>query len=255
MSDINVKSLIDQVISQTPGGEFKNTGNQDRGLPVFDKRDCKNKLSMLVLKDLIRGMMRDEPIEGLDNMINVSLGKYLNDPAFKGCDAYDYMCRSRDRLSSPMLGELIQELDDAADKLDADSKEGKKIDIDNYDINDILKNIENYDDLRNTLKEIVSQKVVRDVTKTIVKSNDAPTFENLDEKLAQTDDNTTQESIILNISGQIFKEAYRHDKNADSNTALRQAIVEYCVYQLSQTFKQYPRTNIFVEYDIKPVTE
>lgn len=249
---LNVKQLIDQVIADTPNNGFDSQGTTDRGFPQFDKRECKNKLSMLVLKDLIQGMMRDEPIEGLDNMIGQSLGKYLNDPAFKNVDAYDYICQSRDRLSSPLLGELIQELDTATDELETKAKDGEKVDLDNVNVNDILKKVENYDDLRKTLKEIVSQKVVRDVTKNILNSDDSPTFGNLDEKLAKVSDEVLQNSVIMTISSKIFKESYKEDKHTDPDVATQRAIVEFCVYQLGRVFKQTPRVDIFKEYDISP---
>jgi len=248
----NVKQLIDKVIADTPNNGFDSHSTQDRGLPQFDKRECKNKLSMLVLKDLICAMMRNEPIEGLDNMIGQSLGKYLNDPAFKNVDAYDYICQSRDRLSSPLLGELIQELDSVTDELAIKAKDGEKIDLDNIKVDDIINKVKDIDDLKKVIKEIASQKVIRDVTKNILDSDHAPTFGNLDEKLAKVSNEALQDSVIMTISSKIFKEAYREDKNADPDVATQKALVEFCVYQLGRLFKQTPRVDIFTEYDIEP---
>ena len=136
-----------------------------------------------------------------------------------------------------------------------EAKDGEKIDIDSIDIDEILKNVKDIEDLKKVLREIVSQKVVKDVTKNILASDDAPTFGNLDEKLAKIGDNVIQNSVVMTVASKIFKEAYREDKNADPDVATQKALVEYCVYQLSRVFKQTPRVDIFKEYDISPSDE
>jgi hypothetical protein len=110
-----------------------------------------------------------------------------------------------------------------------------------------LKNIDNYDELRERLKEVVSNKVVNDVAKVVTQSNDAPVFDDLDEKLAEkkedklkTDEETTNESVILRMSGQFVSEAAMAGNPISTEEGMNRAIIQYCMNEMDYLFKMDP---------------
>jgi hypothetical protein len=197
-------------------------------------------------------MMRDESNDSIDTMITQSLDKHFqNSETCKG--PYDYLCKSKEVLGSPLVADIIQEIDAKSDELVEKAKEGEIVDPSDVDVKSMIKNVENYERLREKLKEVVSQKVVNDVTRSITQSNDAPTFSAIDDKLAQTSDEAIEESVILCMSSRIIKEHSIGTEQEDLDNALQEAIVEYCVHQLNYAFKQIDHnTSIYARYDLRP---
>ena len=192
-----IKDLLDSIINDTEKAysgknavmsDDENKLNHDGSNPVtFDKGEFKEKLSLFVLSDIVHAMMHDET-KDLDGMIDDSIMKHIHDD-YKGT-CYGYLTDARDRLKSPIIGDLVQEMDEATDEVAEELEETKDPDVaDDFDMSELLKNVDNYEDLRIKLKDIVSKKVVDDVAGVITKSNDAPVFDDLDEKLEEEDNN------------------------------------------------------------------
>jgi len=105
----DIKSLIDDIIDDThnsyPGkGEYNSDTNHETPPITFDKGEFREKLSMGVLKDVVSAMMQDET-EGLDDMIDDSIAKHMNDN-YSG-SPYKYLSNARDHLNSPKISEII----------------------------------------------------------------------------------------------------------------------------------------------------
>ena len=113
-----------------------------------------------------------------------------------------------------------------------------------------LKNIENYDELRERIKEIVSQKVVDDVANVITKSNDAPVFSDLDDKLAERktskpetddgDEDITKESVIFRMTGKFVAESALAGNRMTTEEGMNHAFVEYAMCHVDYLFKLDP---------------
>jgi hypothetical protein len=123
----------------------------------------------------------------------------------------------------------------------------------------MLKDVEHYDELRDKIKAEVSQKVVEDVSQVIIRSDQAPTFEKLDESLEKkkkdktsTDDTLSDdiatESVIMRMCGSIVTEAAMNKTPISTEEGLNRAIVEYCIVQMDALFKQHSNTNGFSRY-------
>lgn len=196
MANNSIKSLLDNIIDDTentyPSGNVKSTiiGPAHNGFnPVtFDRGKFKEKLSLYVLKDLVCAMMHDET-NNMDDMIDSSILNHIHNDYDGTC--YGYLCTARDRLKSPTLGDIIQEIDDVTADVEEDLQMTKDPDHANIDIQSILGDVENYEELRKRLKAEVSKKVVDDVSRVISKSNDAPVFDDLDEKLQEKENDET----------------------------------------------------------------
>ena len=189
----DVKGILDSIIdgannkfpNDVNGTLHQNMGTQQP--QTFDAGKFREKLSMYVLKDVICAMMHDET-KDLDGMIDQSIMRHIHDQY--GCSCYDYLCKCRDKLNSPIMSDIIQEIDEKTNTIQSkvvDSQDdGFTADAEN--LKDELKNIENYDELRKRIKETVSRKVVNDVAKAIANSTDAPVFDKLDDKLQEKAD-------------------------------------------------------------------
>ena len=219
----DVKGILDSIIdgannkfpNDVNGTLHQNMGTQQP--QTFDAGKFREKLSMYVLKDVICAMMHDET-KDLDGMIDQSIMRHIHDQY--GCSCYDYLCKCRDKLNSPIMSDIIQEIDEKTNTIQSkvvDSQDdGFTADAEN--LKDELKNIENYDELRKRIKETVSRKVVNDVAKAIANSTDAPVFDKLDDKLQEKadeneslvpddEDVATNESTILKMCGRIVTES------------------------------------------------
>lgn len=248
----DIKSMLDSIIDGA-NNKFPNTVNstihQNPGVDMpqtFDAGKFREKLSLYVLKDIICAMMHDET-KDLDGMIDQSIMRHIHDDYNTTC--YGYLCKSRDKLNSPILSDVIQEIDNKTMTVQSKvvDRQDDSFTADAENLKDELKNIDNYDELRERLKEVVSNKVVNDVAKVITQSNDAPVFDDLDEKLAEkkenklkTDEETTNESVILRMSGQFVSEAAMAGKPISTEEGMNRAIIEYCMNEMDYLFKMDP---------------
>ena len=248
----DIKSMLDSIIDGA-NNKFPNTVNstihQNPGVDMpqtFDAGKFREKLSLYVLKDIICAMMHDET-KDLDGMIDQSIMRHIHDDYNTTC--YGYLCKSRDKLNSPILSDVIQEIDNKTMTVQSKvvDRQDDSFTADAENLKDELKNIDSYDELRERLKEVVSNKVVNDVAKVITQSNDAPVFDDLDEKLAEkkedklkTDEETTNESVILRMSGQFVSEAAMAGKPISTEEGMNRAIIEYCMNEMDYLFKMDP---------------
>ena len=245
----DIKGMLDAIIDGA-NNKFPNTVNstihQNPGVntpTTFDAGKFREKLSLYVLKDIICAMMHDET-KDLDGMIDQSIMKHIHDDY--GCSCYDYLCKAKNKLNSPVLSDIIQEIDGKT--LTIQSKVVDRQDDafadDAANMADELKNIENYDELRKRLKEVVSNKVVNDVAKVVTQSNDAPVFDDLDDKLEEKKseklEETTNESVILRMSGKFVSEAAVQGVQMSTEEGINRAIVEFCLNEMDYLFKLDP---------------
>ena len=255
----DIKGLLDSIIKDThdsypKSGECR--GDDDDCLhhnhyhpTTFDKGKFREKLSLYVLKDLVCAMMHDD-VSDLDNMLNTSIMRHIRDNYEGTC--YGYLATARDRLKSPIVSDIIQEIDDTAEDVADQVALTKDPSVaDDVNVNNILKNVDNYDQLRERLKETVSNKVVNDVAKVVTTSNEAPVFDDLDEKLAKKDkDNkdATSESVILKMCGAIVTESAMNGNQISTEEGINRAIVEYCINEMDFLFKQSAKKSAFRKY-------
>lgn len=259
----DIKSLLDSIIDDTNNSFQKKNDivvkNNSVGAvhhhnnfhPVtFDAGKFREKLSLYVLKDLICAMMHDETTD-LDGMIDESIQRHIHNDYNGTC--YGYLCNARDRLKSPLIGDIIQEIDDKTEEVEDELNDTKDEDLMNGEIDtaELLKDVPDYDTFRDKLKEQVSKKVVDDVSGVITQRNDAPVFDDLDEELTKTDkDDVTNESVILRICGSIVTESAIAKKPISTEEGLNQAIVEYCIAEMDYLFKADPKISIYAKYKI-----
>ena len=260
----DVKSLLDSIIDNTnnsyPTGDPSydkdtvgayNTRNNFHPQTV-DFGKFREKMCLYVLHDLINTMMHDETAD-LNEMIDESIMRHIKSNYGGSC--YGYLCKARDDLKSPLLANIIQEVDDKVSETKKQVEITKDADdLTKIDITDILKNVTNYEEFREKLGKAVTDKVIDDVANVITKRNDAPVFDNIDEELEkdnkQTNEDVTEESVILKLCGAITQE-YAIAKNPISiEEGLNRAIVEYCIDKMDYLFKQYPKENIWSRYNI-----
>lgn len=259
----DIKSLLDSIIDDTNNSFQKKNDivvkNNSVGAvhhhnnfhPVtFDAGKFREKLSLYVLKDLICAMMHDETTD-LDGMIDESIQRHIHDDYNGTC--YGYLCNARDRLKSPLIGDIIQEIDDKTEEVEDELNDTKDEDLMNGEIDtaELLKDVPDYDTFRDKLKEQVSQKVVEDVSGVIEQRNDAPVFDDLDKELEKTDANdVTNESVILRICGSIVTESAIAKKPISTEEGLNKAIIEYCIAEMDYLFKADPKVSIYAKYKI-----
>ena len=201
-------------------------------------------------------MMADDTA-GLDEMVDKSIMKHINDNYDGSC--YGYLCAARDRLKSPLLAGVVQEVDDITEETEDKLEETKDDDTlaGNINIQVLLKDVTNYDEFRDKLKDAVSKKVVDDVYGVVTKSNDAPVFDDLDEELDKKNDedlqeekekkeeDVTEESVIMRLTGAIVTEHAIAKDPITTDEGMDQAIVEYCLHELDMCFKARPKTSFW----------
>lgn len=261
----DIKNLIDSIIDDTNNSYPKASEARDgEAIVKFDKGEFREKLSMQVLKDLICAMMHDET-KDLDGMIDASIMRHIRDNYQGSC--YGYLVGSRNTLNSPVLNDIIQEIDDKTEEVaETVCRTKDKCVAEGVDVQVVLKNVENYDELREKLKEEVSKKVVEDVSKVITTSNDAPVFDDIDEKIEVKDtnektndvdnsepmplDDPTNESVILRVCGAIVTESAMAGNRISTEQGINQAIVEYCITEMDKLFKQIPKIGMYDRYPL-----
>lgn len=266
----NVKDMLDSIINNTDNSYQKNdkgtafkantvgaTVTSNNFHPqTFDSGKFKEKLSLYVLHDLVDAMMADDT-EGLDEMVDKSIMKHINDNYDGSC--YGYLCAARDRLKSPILAGVVQEVDDITEETSEELEENKDDDTlaGQINIQLLLKDVTDYDTFRDKLKNAVSKKVVDDVYGVVTKRNDAPVFDDLDEELEKQDkdevqekaeaneEDVTEESVIMRLTGAIVTEHAIAKDPISTDEGMDQAIVEYCLHELDMCFKAKPKTSFW----------
>jgi hypothetical protein len=267
----DVKAMLDSIINNTDNSYAK---KGDKGpaikkdtvgatvtqntypVTTFDSGKFKEKLSLYVLHDLVDAMMADDT-EGLDEMVDKSIMKHINDNYDGSC--YGYLCAARDRLKSPILAGVVQEVDDITEETSEELEENKDDDTlaGQINIQLLLKDVTDYDTFRDKLKNAVSKKVVDDVYGVVTKRNDAPVFDDLDEELEKQDkdevqekaeaneEDVTEESVIMRLTGAIVTEHAIAKDPISTDEGMDQAIVEYCLHELDMCFKAKPKTSFW----------
>ena len=278
----DIKDLINSIIDKTdnsyPSTGDGNTSNVNPTLS-FDRGEFRNKLSMSVLHDIISAMMNDDT-KDVDCMIDKSITDHLN--KYYGGSPYDYLCRCRDKCNvgknpSRLLGDIIQEIDDAADEATKQvhlTKDDSNISAD-IDVLDLEKNIDNYAQFRAAIKRKVANKIINNVKNEILGSNEAPTFKDtLDDELAGKNNEGSEmknaptsleapapegelpanveenkqpvgESSIISAMTTIISESYLAGNPIDKGIAMEQAIIEYCIAEMDFCFKQFDQAGDF----------
>lgn len=286
----DIKDLINDIIDKTdssyPSTGDGNVTNVNPTL-TFDRGEFRNKLSMSVLHDIISAMMSDDT-KDVDGMIDQSITAHLN--KYYGGSPYDYLCKCRDKCSvgdrpSRMLGDIIQEIDEATDEAAEKVHLTKDADSVNSDIDvlDLENAVDNYKQFRDAIKRKVANKIINNVKNEILGSNEAPTFKDtLDDTLAgkNTEGSGSEmktaptsleapaekgelpasveekteapvgESVIITAMTQIISEAYMAGKSVDEvdkNLAFEQAIIEYCISEMDFCFKQFDQASEFYD--------
>lgn len=255
-----IKNLLDDITKDVDASY-----NNDPGPGMtFDNGAFREKLSLYVLKDIVCAML-DENVDDADEMIDNSIMKHIHDNYNGSC--YGYLCHARDRLGNPdmnVFGNIIQEIDHkckCACEAACRTKQVQEAAV--SDAKELLKDVENYDQLREKLKKEVSQQVVDDVVKVITKSSEAPVF-NIDNKIKVVDnpettinpngttdpeDDITSESFILKRIGNIITEGAIAGEAIDYDTAYDTAIVEYAIAQMDILTKARPKfMNAFAKF-------
>jgi hypothetical protein len=275
----DIKSLLDNIIDDTDKSfptTDANIGDTVGNKPLtFDRGGFREKLSLCVLKDMISAMM-DDHTEDMDGMIDNAIVKHIANDYNGSC--YDYLCKARDRRKSPLLGDVIQEIDNAVEDADETlqrTKDPESIN-DMIDVNELSKNVENYKDFREKLRDKVSKKIIMSVTAELVGNDDAPKFKKtLDAELkAVKPDQPTgepkeddaigtpdlsigaedmmvpkQESVIVTAATKIISESYFNKTERPSiDVAMNQAICEYCLTQLDLCFTMNSTDDFFDKY-------
>lgn len=273
-----IKRLLDEIIDD--GDHQKNTGpnvpvvhqpvTHNMTAATFDAGNFREKLSLCVLKDIISAMMHDET-EDLGGMIDSSIMRHIHDD-YKGT-CFGYLSKARDNLQSPILGDVIQEIEEKVDEVETDINKNGVVDdaVNNKPeivTKDLLNDVRNYDELRQRLKDEVSRKVVNDVTKVITKSNDAPVFDNIDTSLKKVDStdtggenpteggntppeeagNVASESVILTMTSSIVTEQAILGNRISTDEGINRAIITYCIGEMDALFKHDRSRSIVRKY-------
>lgn len=220
-----------------------------------DINDEKNKQSLAVLSDVVHAMMNDDTA-GYDEKIDEAIDKHCRNDV--KCTPYGYIKRAQMSCGSPLLGDIIQEIDKraecAAGKMENISEANKIVLIKSLP----FENNPEYDELRGRINEAVTKKIVSDVKKEYDKSKETPSFKNsvvddietVANSIGGTEETSKEvgpteqsegvsESAIIMRSSQLIQESYRslNDTPISFEEATETAIIEFCIEQMDQLFK------------------
>lgn len=182
-----IKSLMDDIIKDTDN----KYSDDEKCYDKFDKDGFRERLSMFVLKDIISAMMAHQT-DGLDKMIDNSILDHIHKD-YKGT-CFGYLCNARDKCKSPLIADIIQEIEDKTNEVAEECAITKNDYVSEAaDVKEMLKGVEDYDSFVEKLASEVSQKVVDDVAGLLTDAGGAkaPTFSNLDDKIDLTPANET----------------------------------------------------------------
>ena len=251
----DIKSLLDSIIDSgepgAPNGDvIANHHPHMHGHrpSVLSSDQIREKLSMCVLKDILCAMMHDD-VKDMSQMIDDAIIRHIHDD-YKGT-CFSYLRDSRDRLNSPILSDIIQEIEDKSAKaVDEMRNYGRSKAVDDTEAitKELLGGVDNYEEFRANVSEKVTNKVVNDVAKDITKSNDAPVFDNIDQTLKKKDATTTESSVIMHMCGTIVTEAAIDGVQMSPEEGLQRSIITYCLGELDVLFKADPSRSIVRRY-------
>lgn len=173
----NIKGLMDDIIKDTD-----KRYSEDDGYEKFDKEGFRERLCMFVLRDIIDAMMAHDT-KDLDGMIDDSIMHHIHDD-YKGT-CYGYLCKSRDKCKSPMLADIIQEIDEKVNEVAQECALTKNEPVlESAEVKKMLEGVDDYDSFVEKLASEVSQKVVDDVAGLLTDGGaKAPSFSDLDDKI------------------------------------------------------------------------
>lgn len=254
----DIKAKLEAIISNTPYGGDSSIANPDTTANGFstgmtqkaDKNLIRERLSLAVLSDIIHAMMHDETNEDLDEMIDERIMAHIQNDYKGTCSSY--LCKAYKNTDDETIANIVQEIENQTEEV-AKSLEDPNDNTEEIDTSDLLSGVENYEELRERLKEEVSKRVVNDVAKVIGRKSDSPTFDDIDEKLQKADeknDDVLKESAIITMSGAIVVEYALKGEQISTEESLNMAIVEYCINQMDYLFKQKCTANIHTKYGV-----
>lgn len=254
----DIKAKLEAIINNTPYVGDSSIVNPDTTANGFstgmtqkaDKNLIRERLSLAVLSDIIHAMMHDETNEDLDEMIDERIMAHIQNDYKGTCSSY--LCKAYKNTDDETIANIVQEIENQTDEV-AKSLEDPNDNTEEIDTSDLLSGVENYEELRERLKEEVSKRVVNDVAKVIGRKSDSPTFDDIDEKLQKADeknDDVLKESAIITMSGAIVVEYALKGEQISTEESLNMAIVEYCINQMDYLFKQKCTANIHTKYGV-----
>lgn len=255
----DIKAKLEAIISNTPYGGDSSIANPDTTANGFstrmtqkaDKNLIRERLSLAVLSDIIHAMMHDETDEDLDEMIDERIMAHIQNDYKGTCSSY--LCKAYKNTDDDVIGNIVQEIENQTEEVAKSLEDPNDNDTEEIDTSDLLSGVENYEELRERLKEEVSKRVVNDVAKVIGRKSDSPTFDDIDEKLQKADeknDDVLKESAIITMSGAIVVEYALKGEQISTEESLNMAIVEYCINQMDYLFKQNCSANIHTKYGV-----
>lgn len=255
----DIKAKLEAIINNTPYGGDSSIANPDTNANGFstgmtqkaDKNLIRERLSLAVLSDIVHAMMHDETNEDLDEMIDDRIMAHIQNDYKGTCSSY--LCKAYKNTDDETIGNIVQEIENQTEEVAKSLEDPNDNDTEEIDTSDLLSGVENYEELRERLKEEVSKRVVNDVAKVIGRKSDSPTFDDIDEKLQKADeknDDVLKESAIITMSGAIVVEYALKGEQISTEDSLNMAIVEYCINQMDYLFKQKCVSNIHTKYGV-----
>lgn len=251
---MSISSLLNDIISNGSNATTTVVNPSDANVS-FDKDKEKDKLAFGVIKDMTKAMMADDVPD--ESMVDSSLMDHIQND-YKSTP-FGYLNDAKNRLKSPLLESLVEAIEDTVIQEEADFKEKGYV-SDNHKISsDILEGNPDYQTFRDKLAKETSNMVVNDVSSELLKSNQAPDFSNIDNKIkpvskneatpeggeeepvteeeqelptTPVEENMQTESAIINMSQTIVTESYAAGKPMTTEQGMEKAICEYCVQQL-----------------------
>ena len=251
----DIKSLLNSIIDDGDH-ERQYAPETPAGNPYtrFNTTEFREKLSLCVLNDIISAMMRDD-VKDIEGMIDEAILKHIKDD-YKGT-CFGYLRNARDKLNSPLFGDIVQEIEDKTEEVKRDVMKGSAEKDPAAITKEILDGVESYDELREKLRDEVTKKVVADVTRTITQSNDAPVFDGIDQKITvdKNKDNQEllnnqpqQESVIVKMCGNIVTEQAVLGNRIDTEEGLQRSIITFCLGEIDSLTKQDPSKKVMWKY-------
>lgn len=253
MADIKslLNSIIDDGDHDRPITAANPTGNP---YVKFNTTDFREKLSLQVLHDIIAAMMADD-VKDVEGMIDESILRHIKDD-YKGT-CFGYLRNARDRLNGPILGDIVQEIEDRTEEARIGALKGAAEKDPAAITKEILDGVESYEELREKLRDEVTKKVVADVTRTITQSNDAPVFDGIDQKITVDknkdaeelmNNQQQQESVIVKMCGNIVTEQALMGNRIETEEGLERAIITYCLGEMDTLMKIDPSKKVLNQY-------
>ena len=277
----DIKDLINGIIDSTDNSYPTSPANINVKNPTltFDKGAFREKLSLCVLRDIVHAML-DDDYEDMDGMIDRSIINHIAADYNGSC--YDYLCKSRDATKSPMISDIIQEIDDTVEDTADKAARDKEVVIDDISLQNVVnpldleKRVDNYAQFREEIKKKVADKIINSVVAELVGNNDAPKFkDNLDASLKEKQNETNSkpeedgngstdmktgeenmvqpmgESVIITAAGRIYAESARAGIDTDYDTCMNKAILEYALTNLDLCWKQHTKNDFYNKYIYK----